>query len=952
MKISTRFAVIGATCALASLAIAAALVASGWRVAEEVGKNRVAANIVESVASLRYLTLEYALQPRERVEMQWASAYKSLGAVLARSPGFDSKEELASYALIRAAHDDSSKTFAELVRALHARQAGEADREIMEELVRSLTAAMVSRTLVMMTESLRLQDISRKEVAAVQRSVLTIVSILSLALVIVVAAGMVAAFRGIAAPLARLREGTQRVGAGDLQHVIGLPGKDEVAEVAHEFDKMSARLRATTVSRDKLAESEERTRHILETALDAVISIDSDGKITGWNPQAEVVFGWKREEVMGRPLADTIIPPAQRQAHRDGLRRYLVTGEGAVLNKRVELVALRRDGSEFPVELSITPIRTGGAVMFSAFLRDISERKQGEAKVQAQLARLDLLNQITRAIGERQDLQSIFQVVIRSLEDDAPIDFSCVCLHDPVAGALKVIGVGVKSAPLAMELAMPEQAWIPIDANGLSRCVRGELVYEPDVTEVPFAFPQRLAKGGLRSLVVAPLIVESIVFGVLVAARKAPHAFSSGECEFLRQLSEHVGLASHQAQLYGALQQAYDDLRQTQAAVMQQERLRALGQMASGIAHDINNAISPITLYTENLLEREPGLSATARSALENIAHAIDDVAATVARMREFYRSREPALTLTPVGLNRLVQQVSELTRARWSDMPQQRGVVIEMRHELAPQLPAVMGVESEIREALINLVFNAVDAMPDGGELTLRTSASPAEAPADGDRVLLEVVDTGVGMDEATRRRCLEPFFTTKGERGTGLGLAMVYGAVQRHGADIDIRSAVGEGATVALRFPVPTGAAMGEGTAAPEVDAKPPRLRILLVDDDPLLLRSLQETLEADGHVVATANSGQSGIDAFHGAQARNEVFAVVVTDLGMPYIDGRKVAAAIKRSSPRTPVILLTGWGQRLLGDGDIPEHVDQVMSKPPKLRELRQALSRAVSTQTTP
>jgi PAS domain S-box-containing protein len=796
----------------------------------------------------------------------------------------------------------------------------------------------------MMTESLRLQDISREEVAAVQRSVLTSVGILSATLVLVVAASMIAAFRGIAAPLARLREGTRRVGAGDLEHTIGLTGKDEIADLAREFDRMSAQLKATTVSRDRLAESEERTRHIIETALDAVVSIDSDGRITGWNPQAEAVFGWTREEVLGRSLADTIIPHSQREAHHDGLRRHLATGEGAVLNKRVEFVALRKQGGEFPIEMSITPIRAGTTVTFSAFLRDITERKHAEAKVQSQLARLDLLNQITRATGERQDLQSIFQVVIRSLEDNAQIDFSCVCLYDPAAAALKVVGVGVKSAPLAMELAMPEQAWIPIDENGLSRCVGGHLVYEPEVTEMPFAFPQRLARGGLRSLVVAPLLVESKVFGVLVAARRAPRAFSSGECEFLRQLSEHVGLASHQAQLYSALQQAYDDLRQTQATVLQQERLRALGQMASGIAHDINNAISPVMLYTERLLERESGLSASARSALENIAHAIDDVAATVARMREFYRSREPELALSPLDPNRLVQQVSELTRARWSDMPQQRGVMIHMRHDLAPLLPAARGVDGEIREALINLVFNAVDAMPDGGELTLRTSVAPA---AGGDSARIEVIDTGLGMDEATRRRCLEPFFTTKGERGTGLGLAMVYGAVQRHGADIDIRSAPGQGTTVELRFPVPSPAAALGAAAVADVDAMPPRMRILLVDDDPLLLRALRETLEADGHVVATANSGQAGIDAFREGQVRNEAFAVVVTDLGMPYIDGRKVAAAIKRSSPGTPVILLTGWGQRLIGDGDIPEHVDHVLSKPPKLRELRVALSRATA-----
>ena len=206
-------------------------------------------------------------------------------------------------------------------------------------------------------------------------------------------------------------------------------------------------------------------------------------------------------------------------------------------------------------------------------------------------------------------------------------------------------------------------------------------------------------------------------------------SFSSGDCEFLRQLSEHVALAAHQAQLYYALQQAYDDLRQTQQAVMQQERLRALGQMASGIAHDINNAISPVALYTELLLETEPNLSARARDYLETTQRAIDDVAHTVARMREFYRQREPQLILAPVDLNRLVQQVLDLTRARWSDMPQQRGIVIDMRTELRPRSAGRRRIESEIREALTNLIFNAVDAMPDGGTLTLRTQSRARRA-------------------------------------------------------------------------------------------------------------------------------------------------------------------------------------------------------------------------------
>ncbi len=388
------------------------------------------------------------------------------------------------------------------------------------------------------------------------------------------------------------------------------------------------------------------------------------------------------------------------------------------------------------------------------------------------------------------------------------------------------------------------------------------------------------------------------------------------------------------------MQQAYDDLRQSQQTILQQERLRALGQMASGIAHDINNAISPIALYTESLLEREPGLSDRTRSCLITIQRAIEDVAETVARMRDFYRARAPDLSLARVSLNRLIEQVIELTRARWSDVPLQKGVVITLQTDLRPDLPDIMGSEAELRDALTNLVFNAADAMPDGGILTLRTHvqhATTGPETEDADAIHVEVCDTGIGMDEETRRRCLEPFYTTKGERGTGLGLAMVYGMIQRHSAEIQIDSKVGQGTTVRLSF-VPAQATeliVQHNTLVRATE----RLQLLLVDDDPLLLKSLREVLEADGHSIAAADGGQNGIDAFQSAQRSDRPFSVVITDLGMPYVDGRKVAAAVKAESPSTPVILLTGWGRRLLAENEIPPHVDRVLSKPPKLAELR-------------
>jgi signal transduction histidine kinase/ActR/RegA family two-component response regulator len=577
----------------------------------------------------------------------------------------------------------------------------------------------------------------------------------------------------------------------------------------------------------------------------------------------------------------------------------------------------------------------------SALRGEITERKNAEGKVQSQLARLELLHRITRAISERLDLQSIFQVVLRTLEDNLPIDLICICLYEPGANTLSVANIGAGGEKLAMELGLTKEARIEIDQNGLSKCVHGNLVYEPDISESQAPFPHRLAKIGLRSLVAAPLLVESKVFGALIAARRQPGSFTSGDCEFLKQLSGHVALAAHQAQLYEALQQAYDDLRQTQQAVMQQERLKALGQMASGIAHDINNAISPIALYTESLLEKETTLSPRARDYLTTIQHAIEDVSHTVARMREFYRQKEQQLALTPVKLNQLILQVIDLSRARWCDMPQQRGIVIKVETGLDAALPLIMGIESEIREALVNLVFNAVDAMPEGGILTLGTRVS--EQPSR--LVHVEVSDTGIGMDEKTRQHCLEPFFTTKGERGTGLGLAMVYGIVRRHNADIEIDSTPGKGTTMRLSFPVP---AVQPASVSKDASAfvVPTRLRLLVVDDDPLLIKSLRDALETDGHLVVAAGGGQDGVKAFRNAVEQKEPFAVVITDLGMPYMDGRQVAASIKGLSPGTPVILLTGWGQRLVAEGDIPPHVDHVLNKPPKLRELRETLARCL------
>ncbi len=403
-------------------------------------------------------------------------------------------------------------------------------------------------------------------------------------------------------------------------------------------------------------------------------------------------------------------------------------------------------------------------------------------------------------------------------------------------------------------------------------------------------------------------------------------------------------------------QQAYDELRRTQQAVVQQERLRALGQMASGVAHDINNALSPITAYSELLLGTLPGLSDASRQRLQRINQAADDVAQIVARMREFYRRDLDPDQLGKVNVNKAVEEVAELTRPRWRDLAQRQGISIRIKFELEPSLPTLVCNASELREALTNVIFNAVDALARGGEITLLTRAVPRDALQQDGSVAkdlqIEVRDNGVGMDDKVREHCLEPFFSTKLQTGgTGLGLAMVYGMVKRHGGGIEIDSAPGRGTCVRLIFPVVQRATATPRPQAAQTEVCRP-LRILCIDDEPELRQLMHDVLEVHHHKVTVAPSGREGVEMFRTNLRGQEPFEIVITDLGMQDMDGHHVARAIKAESPKTPIIMLTGWGTIMKATGETAPEVDMVLSKPPRIHELNSILHRMCANGANP
>ncbi|MBI1846738.1 MAG: GAF domain-containing protein, partial [Candidatus Rokubacteria bacterium] len=423
-----------------------------------------------------------------------------------------------------------------------------------------------------------------------------------------------------------------------------------------------------------------------------------------------------------------------------------------------------------------------------------------------------------------------------------------------------------------------------------------------------------------------PLVAGDRVLGVLaVSSRHRP--FSATDERLLTNIGGLVALALRSARLFEERTRALDELAAAQDQLVRTEKLRALGEMASGVAHDFNNLLSAILGRAQLLLGRveEPSL----RRWLQVIERSAQDGAQTVRRLQEFTRIRRDA-PMVEVDLNDVVRDALEMTQSRWREEALRHGVSLEVRSALAP-LPPVAGDPAELREAMTNLILNAVDAMPGGGRLTITS------AVVDGD-IEVAVADNGVGMSDEVRQRIFDPFFTTKGPQGTGLGLSMTYGILSRHGARVTVDSERDRGTIFRLRFTprAARGTVPGE-PPAPGGGRGP--LRCLVVDDEEAVGQVIGDVLETIGHGVVVMTDGRAAIERF-GA----ERFDVVFTDLAMPGVSGWDVARAVKAAAPEVTVFLVSGFGVELSEEERRSHGVDAVFAKPLKIEQIMDAMAR--------
>ena len=358
---------------------------------------------------------------------------------------------------------------------------------------------------------------------------------------------------------------------------------------------------------------------------------------------------------------------------------------------------------------------------------------------------------------------------------------------------------------------------------------------------------------------IVPMTAGDRVLGVL-SLRSPDRPFTDADERLIANIAQLAALMLRSARLYEERSRAFGELASAQDQLVRTEKLRALGEMASGVAHDFNNVLASILGRAQLLLERIQDVKL--RRWLQVIERAAMDGARTVRRLQDFtgIRRDQPAVA---VDLNQVVQQVLEATESTWRQDARRRGVEIEVLTDLAERLPQVAGDPAELREAFTNLVLNAVDAMPKGGQLTLRTSVPDGQ-------VMVEVIDTGTGIPEPIRQKIFDPFFTTKGPKGTGLGLSMAYGILARHSGRITVESEEGRGTTFRLSFPPSDQVAEVAAEPTPAA-ASTVSLRCLVVDDEEEVAEVVADILTTAGHVAVIAASGQAAVDLFSAEPVR---------------------------------------------------------------------------------
>jgi signal transduction histidine kinase/DNA-binding response OmpR family regulator len=548
--------------------------------------------------------------------------------------------------------------------------------------------------------------------------------------------------------------------------------------------------------------------------------------------------------------------------------------------------------------------------------QELRNHRQSEA-----VMRLSALIVAGRAMGDFRSLQELLDFFIGLVTEQLDVERASIMLVDEEAGDMAI------AASRGLAGFDPAEARVRI-GDGIAGTVAltGEPIVVADVATEPKAIYKHDPEMG-PAFVSAPIALSipiksgKKVLGVINATNKRSKApFDEQDLSYLSSLCGQVAMAIERTRHFEELQRAYDSLKSTQEQLVATERLKALGQMAAGVAHDLNNALAVILGTAQMALRRIPEglkLDKDLRESLEMIDRVAQQGAEAIRRIQDYTRIRKDT-GRTPVDLNAVVADAIEMTRPKWKEEAEAQGRGI--RVEFMPgELPEIWATRYELTQVVGNLIFNAVEAMPSGGTLGFRTFA-------EDDSVVIEVEDTGIGMSEETKARFFEPFYTTK-PNGQGLGTSIVYGIVTRHQGKISVTSEEGRGTTVRIAFPVVMKEPVANEPLLPIGASAGKSARILLVEDDDNVRDMLEKAMLAAGHDVSTSNEGEKAL-----SMLKQTRFDLVITDLSLPGMSGFDIARNVKTIDPHVPVVLLSGWAIQQDSSEARNAGIDYVLGKP--------------------
>ena len=635
-----------------------------------------------------------------------------------------------------------------------------------------------------------------------------------------------------------------------------------------------------------IRQTEETARLIIDQALDANVVIDAGGLVCGWNARATAMFGWTAEEATSQPLAELIIPPRLRREHQNGLRRFVETGRGTIIGRRVEMPAVHRDGRELRVVLAITPVRRGEQTVYSAFIEDVTESHR-------------------TALALRESERHL------------------ALIYDHVADVL-------------FELQVEDGGYRFISVNPAFLSVTG-LARE----QVVGKFVHELLPEPSRSLATGKY-EEALRTRSTVRWEELTN-FPAGPRLGEVTVTPVFGSQGRPTVLIGSVRDL-TSRRQMENEVRQLQKLEAIGRLSGGIAHDFNNILAVI-LGVGNMLLKDVA-DADVRAQLEEIMEAGRRGATLTRQFLAF--ARKQVLQPQPLDLSATVRELAGIMKRLL-----RADITMELR--LADHPGTVMGDPSQIEQVLMNLVVNARDAMPDGGTLTIETAdldldeATAAHLVATpGPTVQLTVTDTGMGMTDETRRRLFEPFFTTKeAGKGTGLGLATVYGIVKQSGGAIDVASAPGAGASFRLYFPRSTETPAAKAERMGQRDSLGrglAGLNILLVEDEPALRSAFSRMLTRLKCRVTIAANGADALEIVERGEITPDL---LITDTVIPGISGNELARKLSAALPNLKVLRMSGYADPEISKADLSGSLGSFVQKPFTLPELAKAVQNAVN-----